>query len=168
MARGRGSSGRMGKQWDDIAASTHILTVDTTSAGNALVTSVPATLLRTMGSYVITPTSAPAALDAVEITVAIGIASADAFAVGSTALPDPGTEPEYPWIYWKDHTFFFATTTADPNSAASSVRADFDVKSMRKLKPREAIFAVVQYFSIVGAPPMQVEMAGTRLLLGLH
>ncbi len=163
--RGRGN--RMTKGWNGIGGTRLNLTGDGTTVGNGVSLAEifgTATVMRIFGEYVITPTLAPAALDECRITLALGVFNSDAFTLGSTAMPDPGSEPQFPWVYWAEHAFYFGTTDADPTSAASSVRRSFDVKGMRKQKQSEALGWVVQYADITGAPPMSVSLGGVRLL----
>ena len=124
------------------------------------------TVLRTMGEYLISPTSAPAAGDNCIVTVGIGVISTDAADVAaSAALPDPGEEPEYPWLYWASHNMFF-TTNAIQQIIGGGVRMQrFDVKSMRKVKPRETLQVVVEYADVTGAPPVSVHFGGCRVLV---
>ena len=170
MSNGHRSGGRrLSKQWEGLAAIKLALTADTTSGGGVLNFTTSITILRMIGEYVIAPTSAPAALDAVRIGVGIGVISTDAATLGPTAVPDPLGEPDFPWLYWADHAFLFSTT--DPDSGgnlASSVRHRFDIRSMRKVKPRESLTMIVQYADSVGTPPMSFFAGQTRVLQGLH
>ena len=118
-----------------------------------------------LGEYIVGPQVAPVAADAASIGVGIGVVSSDAVSAGASALPDPNGEADYPWLYWAQHDFFFGSTATDPASLASSLRRPFDIKSMRKLKPRESLVAVIQYSDISGAPPLHVEFTQTRVLV---
>ena len=169
MSNGRHGSGkRQAKTWAAIPAASNSVVGNTTAIGGGLAVSVPTTVIWMLGEYTLSPDAAPTAQDACEISVVIGVFSMDAFTLGGTAMPDPGSEPEFPWLYWASHTFFFATMSADPNSVATAVRRSFDVRSMRKMKDRESLGYVFQYFDIAGAPAMQVELSTTRVLMGLH
>ena len=123
--------------------------------------------MRLIGEYTIAATSAPAASDEVVIGVGIGVVSTDAAGAGSSAMPDPLGEPEYPWLYWKAHPLFFAGT--DPEGAGQnySLRQSFDVKSMRKLKPRESLVLVLQYLDVAGTVPITIAHGHTRVLLAI-
>ncbi len=158
---------RRAKIWSAIPGISLALTASGTSLGGSISFATADTVLRMMGQYIITPTSAPAALDNARVVVAIGVVSSDAFAAGSASVPDPAGEPEYPWLYWADHPLFFSTSTTDPNSGASTLRHSFDVRSMRKLKPRESLAMIVEYADIVGAPPLQFSTGQTRVLIAL-
>ena len=159
---------RQSKQWEGLPGNVVSMTIGATVLFSSFTGGIPFTILRMLGEYVITPDAAPTAQDNADITVAIGVVSADAAALGSAAMSDPAQEPEYPWLYWAMHPFFFVGAETDPNSAASSVRRSFDIRSMRKLKPRESLALVVQYEDVAGAPALQICAGKTRLLMGLH
>ena len=125
-------------------------------------------MLRMLNEYIIVPTSAPAALDDAVIAVGFAKVSTDAFALGATAMPDPNSEPEFPWLYWASHKLFFGTTGADPSSAGASVRHSLDVRTMRKFSPGESLAVVVQYVNNVGFPPLTFAMGPVRTLLTVH
>ncbi len=166
MANYRGGGQRKDKHWDSLAGAIILSTGNSTFAASGSLNLDEAwTVIRMLGEYTIAPTSAPAALDCAAIAVGIGVFSTDAVAVGASALPDPGQEPSFPWLYWADHSLQFATTTADPSGVAGTVRHSFDVRSMRKLKPREALLMVGEYINVVGNPPLTFHSGGTRILV---
>ena len=163
MARQYGP--RRNKTWFGIAANFISMTSETTFLANSLSSGVQTTVLRTFGEYVIQPESALVALDRAVVTVAIGVVSTDAFGVGVTAMPDPADEFDYPWLYWASHAIWAGTMSADPNSQATTVRKAFDVKSMRKINPRESLAMIVQYSNSAGTPPLAFFAGGMRVLL---
>jgi len=166
MARGRTGFPRKEKLWQGLSIGTQALTGDGTSAGSgSLVFLTTGTIMRMIGEYIIGPSAAVAAGDGVVISVGIGVFSADAVAVGASALPDPNDEPEYPWLYRLSHALFFPAVVTEPASEQGYVRHGFDVKSMRKVKPQEALVAVVQYANFSGNPPIEFVMAPTRVLI---
>ena len=165
MARARNFSQRKTKSWFGIVGSSHPFTTDDTDFGNGFSTSLTTTIMRMFGEYIISPTSAPAALDTCRIGIGIAIVSSDAFTLGETAAPDPSVEFGYPWLYWRDHPMFFPSTTVDVANLAASVRVSYDVKGMRKIRADQTLAHVIQYQDITGAPPVTVVMGGTRLLL---
>ncbi len=135
MANGRRGGPRMGKAWDSIAATQLTMTADGVHMGSSGFAPGlgPMTVLRMIGEYTIQPTAAITALDACRVTVAIGVVSSDAFAAGVGSMPDPSSEPDYPWLYWADHPLYFAATdaTVDPKNDTTSLRHRFDIRSMR-------------------------------------
>ncbi len=167
MAHGFGRGRRQVKHWHTMGNLRLQLTGDGTTAGPTLgLLTDPFTILRMIGEYTLSPTSAPAANDGALVTVGIGVFSGDAVALGATALPDPVEEAEYPWLYWASHPMFYATTSADPSSASGSLRHTYDIRSMRKVKPREDVAMAIQYVDISGAPPLTINVAGNRVLIG--
>jgi len=95
------------------------------------------------------------------------VVSSDAFAAGGGSLPDPGTtDPDYPWLYWAAHDFVFNSAALDQQLGEGvSLRRSFDIRSMRKIKPRETLAVVVEYTDTIGAPPLTFSMAPTRVLV---
>ena len=154
----------MEKYWELITVSSSAFTTGSTAFLGGNTPGHPATVLRMLGEYAIGPTAAPTALDSCLISIGIAIVSADAAELGSTAMPDPSVEVEFSWLYWAEHAVFFSTTAADPNGANATVRKSFDVRSMRKIKPRETLAMVAQYVDVVGAPPVQLVTVGVRVL----
>ncbi len=159
---------RLTKQWSNLPEDSLAMVAGGIQPVTELAFAEAGTVLRMIGGFAIGPTSAPTAGDSVIITTAIGVVSSDAAALGATAMPDPRTEPEYPWLYWNSQTFFFPTASADPTAPQSGSRVVFDIRSMRKLKPRESLVRIVEYTDLAGTPPMQHGSGPTRVLIGLH
>ena len=113
---------RKTKSWSFIQGSEHILTGNTTQFGAGFSTGDTRTVMRILGEYTVSPSSAPVSQDAVEIGVGIAVVSSDAFTVGATAAPDPIGDEGYPWLYWAAHKLFFTTSTNDPSQLAGSHR----------------------------------------------
>ncbi len=169
MAQHRGSN-RMTKQWTSLGGivNSSFNSASTNVAAAILNFTEAQTVLRMIGEYVIGPdaTSAPVVGDTATLGVAIGVFSTDAASI--TAVPDPLAEPEYPWLYWKAHTLNFETTSVDPSTAQSSVRQSFDIRSMRKVKPRESLAMVIEYQSGGGDPTLLFSPSFTRVLVAVH
>ena len=156
---------RMKKRWTRIPGTIFTMTADGHQGGASFSASEAVTVLRLLGEYIIGPTSPPVALDAVSIGVGIGVVSTDAATLGATALPDPEAEPDYPWLYWAVHDFYFPSTDVDAAGAQQSVRKVIDVKSMRKLTSRQSLSLMVDYTNVVGSPPMHMMGSPIRVLL---
>jgi len=142
------------------------MTANETIANATFEPGVALTVLRMIGEYVITPSANTVAADSAIIGVGIGIISTDAFAVGGASLPDPLTDEDFPWLYWKEHPFEFAGAAESSASLAVSVRVSFDIRSMRKMKPKQTLAFVTQYGDVAGAPPLVVHVGSTRVLVG--
>ncbi len=168
MARQFSRGPRSVKEWLSIPAINAGLVAAGTTGGAAVGFNAPATILRMIGEYTIGPTTNTVANDAMTLTVAIGVVSTDAATLGATALPDPFSEPEYPWLYYQSHQLIFPTTSADPRSAQSSLRHGFDIRSMRKVKPRESLVLFAEYTDLGGTPPIQWMVGVTRVLTIVH
>ncbi len=160
---------RMVKQWDALAGIDLTLTASSTAIASGQLTNLvgAATIMRMLGRFLIIPNPGGAfvAGDECIVAFAIGIVSSDAFAAGSASVPDPNSEPDYPWLYWTSIPFHFATTTLDGSDIGASVRVAFDVKSMRRIKPRESLCAIAQYVDVAGTPPLALNVGATRVLL---
>ena len=164
MARPRTGFPRKDKSWTGFLFSTLNLTADSMNLAGSLAANETQTIMRMIGEYLISPTTAPAADDAVVITVAFGIVSTDAFAAGAASVPDPAAEPEYPWLYWAEHPLSFDLSAAF-TSVAGAVRHTYDIRSMRKLRRGQSLARIVQYSNVGGNPPISVHLGGTRVLI---
>ncbi len=159
---------RRPKEWRFIPSSTFAIAGAATQANSSLAISESgATIMRMLGGYVLAPSvvGAPVAGDRETVTVGIGIVSTDAVAVGASALPDPAGEPEYPWLYWRAHSFIYPTTSLDPSGAAGSARVEFDIRSMRKLSNRTSLVFVIQVSGGNGDPDMIMIQDQVRVLV---
>ncbi len=169
----RGGGRRLSKSWGFLPAVSVAMTADGTFGTSGLSFLAPDTVLRMIGEYTIGLSGAGTNGDGVFVVFAIGVISTDAFSLGATAMPDPGQEPDYPWLYWQSHGFRYPTATGTAigegnDGPQATVRKSFDIRSMRKMKPRETLFGVLQYVDITGAPPMRADIGHTRVLIGSH
>jgi len=160
-----GRSNRMAKEWNLIPAGTATFTTTATAIVGSLGVEIPGTVIRMIGEYAVTPTSPPAALDEAVVSLGICFVSTDAFTVGATAMPEPSSDAGYPWLFWAQHALYFASSALDSQNRGGVVRRAFDIKSMRKFKPRETLVMIAEYSSAVGAPPITVSSGGARVLL---
>ncbi len=172
MARGnRGSYGkRQQKIWASLFSSQLPMSANGTFLTSFLSFGTQRTILRMIGGYSVRSSGNVTTLENAKIVAAIGVASTDAVTLGATALPDPAEEPEYPWLYWQSSTVFFGATQSPGTALAGApmVRRDFDIRSMRKISPRESLFMCYQYVDIVGAPGITVDQEQIRVLIGEH
>ncbi len=165
MGRDFQRGARMSKHWDFIPAISVAFTGDNPALGGSIAFARAQTVIRMIGSYTITATTVVSAQDSADIGLAIGVISTDAFVAGASAVPDPLGEPDYPWLFWADESLMWPTAVSDQGNVAGSVRRYFDIKSMRKLKPRESLAVIFQYSNNAGNPPITVNFCRTRVLL---
>ena len=98
----------------------------------------------------------------------MGIVTADAFAIGITAVPVPLSDKE--WEGWLYHRIFdlhtvTATIADGVNAYAIAQRFEVDSKAMRKVGVNEVLFAV---FEVVESNASQIDVFfDTRMLLKL-
>ncbi len=156
---------RMAKEWINSLTAGNSFTADATAILGSVSFNVPGTVLRMIGEYIIAPTAAPVAGDEAVISIGIGFVSGDAFTLGSTAMPDPGAEPQFPWLFWSSHVLRYTTTALPADLGVGTLRRQFDIKSMRKFKPRETLVMVAEYADSAGAPPIRISCAPYRVLV---
>ncbi len=171
MARAT-TGARLQKRWEGLAATTLDITVaGTYPLSGSLAITVPTTVLRMIGEYIIAPTAVIQSQDQIFFTVGIAVISTDAATLGATAMPDPLGEPGFPWLYYMGHSLQWGaacsgTAGQGPQGAAGSLRHSFDVKTMRKIKPRETLIMIGEYTDSAGTPPISVLTGPTRVLVG--
>ena len=156
---------RRRKEWRSLPKSSMAFGAASTVNASQLAFTDAATVLRMLGEYTIAPSSAPAITDGAQITVAIGVISSDAAA--TTTVPDLGAELEYPWLYWASHPLFYRTVTVSQELGSGVVRVRFDVRSQRKMKPRESLVMIADYENLSGDPALAFYVGVTRVLVAL-
>ena len=160
---------RQRKHWHSIAGSTVNFTASATAILGTFTAASgdPFTVLRSIGSLLVWPTGGGTfvASDEATITFGIGKVSADAAALGFSAMPDPADEPDYDWLWWYAVQIAVTETTQVGVLIPSAERVRIESKGMRKFKPRESLVMVGQYVDIAGAPPISAR-AGFRFLVG--
>ena len=167
MARSRDSRGRMPKHWENIGSTSATAFTATSTAviGGSLTLDEAWTVIRIIGEYTVRGVGTLAAGDKALIGVGVAVVSGDAATLGGTAVPDPIGEPEYPWLYWAVHPMAFESADVDSPSATASIRHVIDIRSMRKVKPRESLIIIAEYLDGNGAPPVDFHAARLRVLL---
>ncbi len=155
----------MSKHWGQIGNGTPTAFTTNSTAINAglLAFDEAWTVIRMIGEYIIAPGGVVASGDNAIIGMGIGVFSTDATAV--TAVPEPFSEPEFPWLYYAVHAFAYSGAGQDNAISSQSVRRSFDVHSMRKVKPGESLGFVAQYVDGTGAPPLDLTFGITRVLV---
>ncbi len=171
--RAQASRPRMRKEWQSIPGVFQSQTANGTIIGSSLAFTNPTTVLRCLTEYLFGPTGVATAGDGCSITCGLCVVSTDAATLGASAVPDPAGEMDYPWLYWASHMFEFPSATSSTagqgdQSGMGTVRRVVDVKSMRKITPRQSLVWVFEYVDNAGIPPMTVDIGITRVLVGLH
>ena len=146
MARRHFASGgsRRLTQWVAPANQGYVVVAD----GGATVVStipfgVPATIVRTRGQVSIRPNSLAA--DAAIIgAIGMGIVSAEAVAIGVTAIPEPFTDGDWPgWFVWRSFSFLYEFQDAT-GTGIQTIDFEVDSKAMRKIGQNETIVFVAE------------------------
>ena len=100
------------------------------------------------------------------VAAGIGIVSADAFAVGSTAMPGPLSDPEWDWMWINYFGAMVGSTVTEEFKGLAAVRQVIDTKAMRKVQPNEVVFGMVESEVEIGAATVTFA-AATRMLVKL-
>ncbi len=104
------------------------------------------TLVRTRGHVLHYLESSAAISDGFNGAFGIGIVTAQAFAIGVTAMPGPVAELD--WDGWLFHQFYtirgLFVTTPGQSQGPAFIRFDVDSKAMRKVDENEVIFAMYE------------------------
>ena len=153
------------KEWDAIPSVSQELSTNTTISGGALSFGAPFTILRARGWVQATFDETMQAGDFLKVSFGLGIISTDAFNAGS-AQPDPGAEPEYPWLWWGVIELEAFAAAAQNVWGTTAQRLEVDTRSMRKVKPGQSLVWVAQTSDAAGAPVTKVTMGQTRVLVG--
>ena len=154
----------MQKEWASIPGATQNLTADATFLPSGFTPGVSGMVLRMIGEYQVASTGGGTigAIDVCQVGVGIGVVSTDGFTAG--AVSDPISESDFPWLYWANHVLQFTVAIADQNHPNANIRIPYDIRSMRKMKPRETLVFVFEYGDIFGAPPLSFGQGLTRVL----
>ncbi len=154
------------KSWAAIPSLQTGFSTETTIIGGSLAFSGPATILRCRGGILARLDATKQVGDLMKVTTAIGIVSSDAFAAGAGSVPDPASEPEYPWLWWNSFTLS-SQIAAGTDDFGLSVRAvEVDTKAMRKIKPGESLLWVMQSSASAGSLATSIFFEQTRVLVG--
>ena len=172
MPRGRSYRAPAGrkidfKQWDAAPGLLTSFTGNQSALSGGLSFTQPATLLRFRG-YVsaFMGESGATVADRMIMTFGLMIMSTDAFTAGPASLPDPATEPEFPWIWWNELGLHTEVASGAEAWGVQALRIELDSKAMRKIKPGETVALIVQSTNQVGAPVVEVDIGQLRVLIG--
>ena len=159
---GRGRAHRRLTEWSSLAAQGYVTVA---AAGATLISSVsfedPGTIIRSRGIISVKPTTHNSDQD-FHGAFGIGLVSAEALAVGVTALPEPFSDADWGgWMVWQPFSFNwdFSDLTGQ---RFGSIQMAIDSKAMRKVEPSSAMVFVAESFGGAFSITEQV-----RLLLKL-
>ncbi len=155
------------KSWRGMTPLFTAVTTATTIVSPPLTPGEPVTILRCRGLIHAFLDSTRQVGDTISLTFGLGIVSQDAAALGASAMPDPGSEPDYPWLWWGTMFLDGQLAAGGENPwGASAQKLEVDTKAMRKMKPRESLVWVMQSDTVAGAPVTEVRIHQTRVLVG--
>ncbi len=132
------------KEWREVPSATQDISADGTFGNGILNFTAPGTILRCRAFVQAHFDSTVQTGDQIKLTFGLGIVSADAAALGPTAMPDPLGDIEYPWLWWG--AMFLASEQAAPSNGGwgpQAQRIEVDTKAMRRFKPEEALTWVI-------------------------
>ena len=173
--QGRGRSRPTGRTWDIGPGSTGINggSIDITGNGSILGSGVSPTtdkltIMRTRGELLITA-DIDAITEGAHLAVGLGIVTADAFAVGRTAVPSPIADEGWDGWYWHSYVMIGgAVNTTDVVGSAqlgSSIwRVEIDSKAMRKIDTDEIAFFAIGMADLEGTTQV-ICRCRTRMLV---
>ena len=152
MPRSRGfgptQAARRRKSWEvgpgQVAETTSSVSANVILGSGSAATLEGLTLLRLRGMFTAQLRAFAAVGDGFSGAIGIGIVTAEAFAVGVTAVPLPITDVAWDgWIWWepiqlKTHVALAA------GEVGTKVVSTVDSKAMRKLRLGDTIFAIVE------------------------
>ncbi len=156
---------RRTRRWAALPGVTLVTSSFGTLAGSGLGFTTPETVVRMIGGWYASIIGTLVDDDAAVVTLGIGVATTDAFAVGVGSLPDPQDEPAFPWLYWANMNLRQEGTAVNQAWGVGSQYKSFDVSSQRILRPGQTLFSVIQVSDGAGAPSVVVELEQTRVLL---
>ena len=168
MARRRSTGGRTidYKAWGKIIHTDVSLSTDTTIISGFTSFSDSLTILRTRGYVQALLDATKQVGDGIVLTFGLGIVSTDAATLGATAVPDPGSDFDYPWLWWGEMTLSAEATLGADTWGPHAQRLEVDSKAMRRVTPKQSILWVCQSSAATGAPVTLVTFGSTRILLG--
>ncbi len=156
------------KQWSSMTgASQSISSAGTRLASGVLAFLEPGTILRCRTPDILMMFDATQQIgDTINLTFGLALVSADAAAAGATSMPDPGSEPEFPWLWWGDFFLRSELAAGEQDLGSAVVRRSADTKAMRRFKPGQALVWVVEATAVAGAPVTLIDVCRTRVLIG--
>ncbi len=108
--------------------------------------------------------SAEAAEDKAIVNFGIAVVEARALSIGVTAMPLPGTNAEFPFLWMGIATLASPTTLTEDEGGARFQRLELDTKAMRKVRAGHVLVFITQVQNVTGTS--EIEFWGcVRVLL---
>jgi len=125
------------------------------------------TLVRLRGLLTATLAGVTAGGDGFIGAFAIGVAEADAFAIGVTALPSPMTDYEEDWLWWMPIQLYAGAGSTLTNAFGNNARSfEVDTRSQRKLRVGDVVYGILEVTEFAGASTMTFAF-DSRMLVKL-
>ena len=115
----------------------------------------PVTLVRTRGHWKIRPATFSGAVQIIRAALGLIVVSADAFAIGVTAMPGPIDNAENDWIVWSP--LALSVPAAAITGQLSDADAVIDSRGMRKLKGGDVLAVVIDVVSDVAGGSFDIS-----------
>ena len=111
-------------------------------------------------------TSAAAATSSMVVAAGIAVVSTKAITAGVTAIPNPLTNIEWPWLWWDSALVGNEVITAVGVQSIGNTNRVIDSKAMRKIPPASTLILVLESGpALEGAPDANVAFALRMLLM---
>jgi len=121
------------------------------------------TLLRLRGQLTLTMSVAASALVGFSGAFGIGIVTAQAFAVGISAIPTPIIEQDWDgWLYWSAFALFASSGVGNERLVLDE---PVDTKAMRKMREGDTIYAAIEVQEVSTA--VMTPHFDSRILIAL-
>ncbi len=105
------------------------------------------TIVRTRGMVSIKPQAFSADLSTVG-AFGVGVVSAEALTIGTTAIPEPYSDADWGgWLMWESFAYHFEVQSAVGTQFPASIQINVDSKGMRKVGSNEALVFVAESFT---------------------
>ncbi len=167
MARGHRGRTIDFKNWDSMPGSVlQSSAVGTKVTGSFLSFTRPCTILRVRARIWGALDATKQVGDEFSSTIGLGIVSTDAFTAGAASMPDPDSEPGYPWMWWSTLDLRSEVAAASEDWGISQQIIEVDTKAMRRVQPEQTLVYVIQHILATGAPVTNFCFGTSRVLVG--
>jgi len=160
-------SSRRSSQW---SAGSRVSTLQSvTAAGKTTwdvgqVSTASSTVIRIRGHFTAQLSVVTTAHDGYSVCgIGIGVVSDDAFQIGSSAMPGPISDSNWDWMF-VNYFSLVGESVTESFQGLGAIRIPIDSKAMRKLKPNQVVFGMLETSNEVGAATIQLQ-AMTRMFI---